>query len=80
MHFREIDEGSGLSLDLGIEGGDGGCFEEFVVDFVGDEWVGESAEVLFQGGGGSEMSKFCCGKVSKLSLITWTWLAPPALR
>lgn len=31
--------------------GDGGGFKEFVVDFVCDERVGETAEILFEGGG-----------------------------
>ncbi len=47
VHPRQIHERSGHGFDLGIEAGDGGGFEEFVIDFVGDQWVGEAAEVLF---------------------------------
>lgn len=50
VHPRQVHQCSGYSFNLGIGAGDGGCFEEFVVDFVGDERVRQAAEVLLQRG------------------------------
>jgi hypothetical protein len=49
VHSWQIQQRPGHGLDLGVRVRDGSGFEEFVIDFVGDEWVGEAAEVLFEG-------------------------------